>query len=351
MEEISVFILNENFVPFYIVSEFNSLIWTDRYWECGDFQLETIYTLDAMRSIKIGQYVSLGDSSNLMVIESINISYDPADKTSQLLTYKGRSLESILDRRIIWGKWGSTSRVNVQTRILGLINDAIVNPKDGNRRISFFKTRTVTGITGSQYEYATVGDSDNLYDVVKTICKTAGVGMRCDYSEMNGDVTFSLFLGSDRSYDQSILPPVIFSSAYENLGPSRFSINTTEYKTIAFAVGPWSGNTRTELVVGNLYLSGLDRREVFVESGSDGIDAITDAAMSELADRNQFETLDSELDSKRQFVYGKDFFIGDIVQVITDFGLDKKARVTEFIRSWDEGGYTEVPTFEIVEED
>lgn len=364
MEDISLFILNENFVPFYLVSDFNSLIWTDRYWACGDFQLEVIYSKEIMETIKVGHYASLGDSPNLMVIETINISYDPADKNDQIITYTGRSLESLLERRIIWGQWGSDIKTNVQSLILSLINAALVNPTKGIRRIPYFQTRSTSGLTGSQYEIAAMGDGTNLYEVAEKLCKTTALGMRCDYQESSKTVVFSLFVGADRSYDQNTLPPVIFSSAYENLGPSRFTLNTREYKTVAFAVGPWvtyeekddEGNvikkttTRTELEVGDLYSSGLNRREIFVEASQDEPSVIADNAMQELASVNELETLDSELDAKRQFVYEQDFNIGDLVQVITDFGLDKKARVTEFIRSWDASGYTEVPTFEIAEE-
>lgn len=362
MEEISLFVLNSNFMVFYIISEFNSLIWTDRYSLCGDFQLEVLYTKELMENVKVGNYISLGGSSDLMIIDSIDICYDPAEKTNQTITYKGRTLESLLERRIIWGQWGSERRTNVQTIIMGLINDAIVSPSDSKRSISFFRTQNGSGISGSDYSIAALGDGDNLYKVVSELCKTLSVGMKCIFSEPAGTITFTLYVGRDRSYDQTSLPPVIFSSAYENLGPSRFSFNTTNFRTVALAVGPWvtaekeneeddePPETRTILEVGDLSSRGLNRREIFVTGSKDDPTTIADAAMKELASLNQLEAMDSELDAKRQFVYGTDFNIGDIVQVITDFGLDKKARVTEFIRSWDAGGYTEVPTFEIMED-
>lgn len=365
MEEVSLFVLNGNFDIIYLISEFNSLIWTERYWECGDFQLEVIYSQELMSTIKVGHYLSLGDDQNLMLIESIYISYDPSNKTDQIITYKGRTMESLLDRRIIWGQWGSTEKRNIQSIILNLIDSAIINPSNSRRNISYFRTETSSGITGSKCNIAAVGDGTNLYEVCKKLCRTAEVGMRCRYDESTKLITFSLFMGVDHSYDQSVRPPVIFSSTYENLGPSRFSFNTAEYKTVAFAVGPWmtvehedpetgekwTTTTRTELEVGDIGSSGLNRREIFVDGGRDDPTVIADKAMEELASTNTLETLDSELDSKRQFIYGQDFNIGDIVQVITDFGLDKTARITEFIRSWDAQGYTEVPTFEIIEEE
>lgn len=45
------------------------------------------------------------------------------------------------------------------------------------------------------------------------------------------------------------------------------------------------------------------------------------------------------------YVYGHDYNLGDYVSVETPFALGKKARVAEFIRSWDNDGYHEYPTF------
>lgn len=355
MDDISLFVLDSKFTITYIVSEFNSFIWTVRYWSAGDFELKVNYTVDVINNIKVGNYLSLGDSDELMVVESVDLVYNPADKTEQTLTYKGRTLYSILDRRIIMNKWGSETKQNAQVMITNLVNNALVSPSDTKRKVSFFRTEINPDLNGSTYQIAAMGDGDNLYEVVEKICRTLGLGVKVVYKEADGTVAFQLYAGRDRSYDQMALPPVIFSSTYENLGPSRFSFNTSEYKTVAYAVGPWvdkeGATSRTEMLVGDLNASGLDRREVFVKGGEDSPDVIYDAAMSELSATNQIETLDSELDSKRQFVYGKDFFIGDIVQVITDFGYDRKARITEFIRCWDENGFNEVPTFEIIEED
>lgn len=356
-----LYVLNENFVPFYNISEFTSLIWTERYWEYSEFELEIIYDVDVINNVKVGNYLALGDSSNIMIIESISISYEIEDKASRYIVYKGKSLECLLERRIVWeGEW-LYENTDAQDIIIGLITNAIVKPKDNNRKVGFFTTKKNPDIP--KMVLTLMGDGDNIYEIVRSICQEKQIGMRCSLNENSGLVEFSLYVGLDRSYDQMVNPPVIFSAEYENLGPSRYTFDTSNYKTAALVVSPWrdteekddegniieSDTTRSVLEVGDFSIKGINRREIFVESGSGYPDDMVQEAMEEIADANRLEELDSELDPKRQFAYNEHYTIGDTVQVITEFGLDAKAIVIEFIRSWDENGYTEVPTFKILD--
>ena len=49
------------------------------------------------------------------------------------------------------------------------------------------------------------------------------------------------------------------------------------------------------------------------------------------------------------YKYKKDYNLGDIVKIINEYGLSAKARITEVIESWDESGYTCIPTFDTEE--
>ena len=51
------------------------------------------------------------------------------------------------------------------------------------------------------------------------------------------------------------------------------------------------------------------------------------------------------------FSYGKDFFLGDVVQIADDEGVESKSRVEEIVRSHNKEGYDVYPTFTILKED
>lgn len=364
--DISILVLNKDFLATYAISEFTSFIWTERYWEAGDFELVTVYLQDIFENIKVGNYIYLNGSSTLMVVEKIQISYDPADPGDQTLTFTGRSIESMLDRRIVWGAWRLKDDQPFQTNFFNLLSSQVVYPSDSKRRMNIFSLslNAVDRELDTTYIGAS-GYADNVYEVIQAACQSTGFGFRAIYTDGSSTCTLQFYVGKDRSYNQDKLPPVIFSRNFENLGNSRYGLDTTEYKTIAYAYGPEEEleikdpdtgevtdviTDRTVMVVGAASLTGLDRREMAVSSTSSYPEDIQQDAMEALAKVDTLDVLDAELDAKRQFVYGEDFFMGDIVQIVTEFGLDARARVTAFTRSWASTGYTEVPVFEVVDE-
>jgi len=57
------------------------------------------------------------------------------------------------------------------------------------------------------------------------------------------------------------------------------------------------------------------------------------------------------METSQLFKYGEDFFMGDIVQVENEYDVKGTARVIELIRSQDENGYSEYPTFDEIEQE
>ena len=49
--------------------------------------------------------------------------------------------------------------------------------------------------------------------------------------------------------------------------------------------------------------------------------------------------------SDGNYVLNKDYFLGDIVQVINEYGISATPRIIEIIESEDENGTSVVPTF------
>ena len=99
MEEFEMYILDESFAHIYLVDAFESMIWTDRYDEAGDFELYLSAESSALGYLKHGYYLWNKHSDRLMIIETIEITTDVENGSHCKVT--GRSLESILDRRII----------------------------------------------------------------------------------------------------------------------------------------------------------------------------------------------------------------------------------------------------------
>lgn len=69
-------VLNTNLDAISIVDVYESFIWTDRYYEYGDFELFTSMTDTILSYIKQDYYLQNRESEHVMIIEMIRIGSD-----------------------------------------------------------------------------------------------------------------------------------------------------------------------------------------------------------------------------------------------------------------------------------
>lgn len=351
-----IYVLNENFEAVKMVEVFMSMIWTERYSEAGDFELLTTVDLELMKYAKAGNYLWYRESDRLMIIEGSEIICDVDDGNRLKIT--GRSLESILDRRIVWPQMNLKG--SLQNGVESILNATFISPDDSNRTVPnfIFEESEDDTITSLQIDAQYAGE--NVYDILCDLCKQMNLGFKIVLNDEN-KMVFSLYKGEDRSYDQTTNPCVVFSKNYENIISSDYLENDNAIKNVAYVAGEGEGSDRTYEVVGNV--SGLKRKELF--SDSSDISSTTDDGTltpeeysEKLKQRGQEELIkcpkvkafDCEVETTIMFKYGVDFFLGDVVQVVNEYGIEAKSRVTEMIRSQDDSGYSAYPSFTIIDE-
>lgn len=83
-----------------VLDTFESLIWTERYSAYGDFEVYTSINDSVLEILKDDYYLWLKESDQTMIVEDRKIESDA--ENGNHFTVTGRSLESILERRIIW---------------------------------------------------------------------------------------------------------------------------------------------------------------------------------------------------------------------------------------------------------
>lgn len=353
-------VLNTDLESDSIIDTYESLIWTDRYSAYGDFEIYTPATVETLQQVQQEYYLWNRDSEHVMIIESIEIRSDAEFGNKIIVT--GRSLESILTRRIVW----KTTNINgnLQNGIQKLLNEAIINPTDSDRKIDnfVFVASTDPAITSLTLEKQ-IGMGDNLYDTVVDICDSKSIGFKVVLTDDN-KFAFSLYAGSDRSYDQLENPFVVFSPGFENIVNSNYLESNKAYKTVTLVAGEGEDDARVTraVAVSSGGGSGLSRREMYTDvrylRKDNGDTVLTDAeyqaqldqkGQEDLAENTIVKTFAGEADTTNTFVYNRDFFMGDVVQVANEYGAESKSRVKEFIRSQDPNGMKAYPTFVIVE--
>lgn len=254
-----LFVLNTDLEVISIADTYSSLIWTDRYNECGDFEICVPMRQEALEYFKQGYYLSRNDSEHIMVIEELMIKSDIEDGDTLIIT--GRSIESILDRRVVWGQKIITG--NLQNGIQTLLNENVISPSNVNRKISnfIFEASTDPVVTGLSIDAQYTGD--NLYEVITNVCKETSIGFKVTLDE-NKRFVFKLYAGVDRSYDQTVNPYVVFSPKFDNLITSNYFESSKELKNVTLVGGEGEGTQRRYTAVGNLI--GLNRRELFTDA-------------------------------------------------------------------------------------
>lgn len=364
MVNMDVTIRDNNFNIVGVVDDFESVIWTERYDSPGDFQLYGPMDSTISKYCKAGYFANIPGSDRTMIIETISAENNP--KQSSKITVTGRSVESILDRRIIWGTEVFLGENNlVQNAVKDIITNHVIKPKVEQRAIpnfSFLENQdpALLDMTFAEIQY----DGDSVLDVVSGLCQTFGLGFRIINS--GSSFTFALFNGVDRSASQSDYPVLTFSEEYDNVIESRFDMDKKPYKNVALVDGEEDSETHVKdrVVAGDEMASGLNRFEMHVSSGvtstyqdSDGttktiapskyLRMVRAKGTEEIDKLQDIYKLDGKIDTDN-IKYGVDYYVGDKVQFKGLFDIDTKVRITEFIRCLDGSGYQEYPSYVIV---
>lgn len=356
---VEVFALNKQFNPIAIFDSFESILWVERYDEYSEFEVYTPTTPQAVEALQVGNFLWRKDSKKTMIIEKVKIETDA--EIGSHMTISGRSLESLLDRRIVWTQTIFDNKY-VSRILFDLVNAAfagtgeraipgwIMNPYDA----SLEKDKLTIQFTG-----------DNIYEIFTTLCNQFGLGFKVELEGPWGEpkFRFSLFKGVDRTYDQLATPFVIFSPKFDNLVNTSYLEDTMEMRSHALVMGEGEGEERKRVIVDafNGKLTGMDRRELYVDardlSQTKGDETIPDDKYNQmLAERgaeylseNVFKkNFEGGVDPLSMFRYDEHYYIGDIVQIQNEYGMEAVVRVSEVIRSNSSSGEELYPTFRLV---
>lgn len=351
-----LYALDQNYDKSVVIDHYESALWVDRFNKPGEFELYLPAETKIFSYLECGTYLVNNYSDRIMIVEGIKIDTDIEDGNK--VTVTGRSLESILDRRIIWTQT-DFNNANLQNAIKRLLNENIISPSIVARKVNniIFLDSTDPRITSLTLTAQYTGD--NLLTVINEICEANKLGYKMTLND-NKQLIFSLYMGTDRSFLQNSNNYVIFSPKFENLLNSNYTKDDTQYKNVTLIAGEGEGTDRVTRVIGSA--SGINRRELYTDArdiqkknaeGQELSDAeyyalLDQRGIEKLTETKKTEEFDGETDPFESFIYGEDFFMGDIVQIRNEYGFETASRVTEFIYSEDvSSGSKYYPTFEV----
>lgn len=340
-------IADESFNRIAAIDDYISFIWSTRYYDTGDFQITIPASSSNTALCKANYYVMRDDRRDVGIIEDIGITVDINNQ--EVMQVSGRFLPSILARRIIAAQIQVSG--TVANCVKALINANAISPSDSARRIPNLVYGTFTNASTNMEQQFT---GKNLLEAIQGICKDYQCGYRVWLNASN-QFEFALFDGVDRSYNQSTNPYVIFSTDYDNLESSDYDEDYSQIITDVLVAGEGEGTARKTAWARKQTLTGLARRELFVDArnASTNNGAISDSVyLAQLRQEGleQISSFAQGFAGKVDFSnieFGQDLGIGDIVTIENaNWGISMNARLVEVIESMSEAGvYSVVPTF------
>lgn len=368
MRDNTIYIYDSSQGVITLIDDYVSLVWNEKYSGYGEFELVLGYVPSGIDLMS--KYINILSSTKFMIIEK----QDFSQKSNGDITFKlsGRSLESILGRRIIFGTVDNkpvTISGNLENAIGTLLTTNIIACLSDTRRdISnfIFNSSTDTKVTSKSIS-SRMYTGDNLYDVITNLCDENGLGYRIGFVR-NGDTyhyTFELYSGTDRSRDQSDTTLVEFSIFNDNIFNWSYSIEHNSYKNVAYVDGEGDAPYRTHAEISDEgstshTYSGLNLRELYVDARDlQKTDDMTDAQYEEtllgrgseklLEYRKIFEyDVNADVLEGAMYEIDRDFFLGDLVNIIDPLGNSVKCRVSEITVTIDDSGTTIHPIFKEV---
>lgn len=317
------------------VEEFTSFIFERKWFTYSNFQLVVEnFNKDLF---KTGNYIVVNnDPYRSGEINSINI-------VNNTVTIKGFGVGFWLSNRITVPPTGkSTYYFNnyAEDILCNIVYVNAINAEDSKRN---FKNLYINSSKGRGEKLAFESRYKVLSNELETISKTSKLGWCIYFDYKNKKFIFETLAGIDKTVNQQDNAPIIFSKRYDNIIEREYMKDISEYKNCAIVAGQGEGSNR-EIVVVNDDLSGLERKEIFIDARDvENNNNLSDRGKSKLSENIIIESFEANIDP---ISYKLDWDLGDFITILDDeIGVISDTQIVEVREIYEDGVLTIEPTF------
>lgn len=302
-------VLDESMIIQHICEDYKSIIWTERFHGFGDFKLVVPGTQENLKIYQLDFYIYTKNTRKLMIIEQVELNTEYGKDS--MLTISGRSLESILDRRVMhpYPMWDGTllckhertrgkvkdvvkhytnllfkQRDSLDTSheryVLGFGWYSVDELPEGIRRgrptsamdIGDIEVSGDGNVRPMNYSHEWTNHPDytkdpytmegSWYKIVQNLTDLTMSGWAIEYDGEDPYYWYGYtYNGVNRTFNQGERPPVVFSPGYDNLSKATYFKSKVSTRTKIF-----SGAVKFT-VPKNLIFNGEYGQEYLDESG------------------------------------------------------------------------------------
>lgn len=366
-----LFTLTSRFFPRDALTEFTSVIWTERYASAGDVQLVVRATPEMAEILAPGTFLGLRGTKEVMMLATQSVE-------NELLTVTGESLPKFLAERAalfisadyslgdpgtgnLYGEYGATTTAG--QLISSAVYRMVINPMS-DLHLDWDRDK-ILGL-----ELGHVDDNGTprplafplgpLYDGIQSLASAEGVGFKlylesAKYTENVYVLKFATYRGRNRTSEQDVHSVVRLSPQLDSLTDVKEVTSISEYKNVIYV--SYKDAISAHYINPDLPIpTGFDRRILFVEAedlyfntAAKVTDYRAQVAKNALANHIYVQLVDGQVSPHIDYKFGEDYYLGDIVELQGFSGLFSKARITEYIRSQDQFGVKEYPTLAVID--
>ena len=334
-----------------IVDEISSLVWTRRYWDCGEFRLLVPMTPRHAELLTLGRWVARKDDKEVGQIRYIHITCDA--QGLEQIEVQGKFLTHWLGNRLLLSPIIMTAPTDQTLR--RIVRETLVEPPDLGRRISGL------GIDNTPLQgIASIASACDLYDNALVACsdraKLAKIGFRIETDLRAKTHAFVVYKGLDRTTTQAENAICIFSPDFDNVLSQEYTRSVENVATAIYVSGASEEGQAQEVAeVLDGVSSGIDRIEFFYDASSltrsysdGGVQTqIPDSEYTALLQARGEQVLDqkdeslsfsSVIDMRANLKYKRDFDLGDRVTCLNQrWRIQIDARITEITETYESG--------------
>lgn len=364
--ELVPIILNTAFRVIGRLDNYISLTWTDRYCAPGDFEIVcSPPDAETRQLLTIGNFVHIKQSEHYMMIETIEYTQDI--ENGEQFTISGRSLEQVLHNRV----WDVFKRAEgpLEQYLEEAIDTCLVDHSSENlsravrptlirtlpRYINNFSIDRLSIVNTlntflAEQTIAEDVEAPNLGEWVESHLYPLQIGYRIVVDIQEDDIskasplTFQLYTGTNRSEYNDSTVGVTFSSKFENLFSARLYNTMVDVPTNALVIGEGEhqyDKTATELDRYTRWVGLMPTGSMRRMQGWARVEATTNSSQTRatddpdnplpvnqyegllgkdgnayLAENSQMMSMDADTDPNGQYQFGRDYFLGDLVNVV-----------------------------------
>jgi len=342
-----------------VIDTAKSVIWTERFYSCGDFEIYAKATTELFNICKDGYYVRRADEgytyeeeAMTCMIDTILIKTDV--ENGNYMTVSGKEIKNIVSYRVVRGNFGISG--TIYSVIQAFANVSVYPERSDDRDFWPYYLLWDYEHDGPDIASTTLDYNISLEKPGSVLEKIHAIGLTYGYRfylRLNEElkIVVQARRGKDRSRSQSTLPIVEFSRENDSLISSDYKSYSGNYINSVY-----SYTMTPELEIIGIWVyredespkTGFYRRESIVEIQDPGPDtrqeALKTAGLDQMSERVMEKSFDVEINTNG-YTYKKDYFLGDIVTVKNEYGISANPRILEVIISEDDTGYYVLPKF------